>query len=504
MKNKFCVLAILVIVMGFGATNSLGQKTKMKMTTPIPEGIATPDRLETSIGTLTSVDGVPDAETTQKVYDNLDLNRATEAFLNGIPIASMYALKHGLLKHGPANTTAVLFEELMDSKTLWLTPNTTSVYMASWLELGDEPMVIETPPNVLGFINDAWFKYVVDFGNAGPDKGKGGKFLILPPGYEDEVPEGYHIAKTTTFGNWVIWRGFQVDGSPKPAIDVTKKRFRMYPLSKKDSPPKMKFVNISGQFDNTIHRMDYGYWEELNNTIQAEPLEGLDVETRGLLASIGIKKGKDFKPDARMKKILTDAAMIGSVTARALTARPVDQRYYLYPGERVWTNPFIQGRYDFLLDGERLLDSRIYMHFYATGITPAMAVKNVGKGSQYAIAYLDKYGKPLDGSKTYKINLPKDVPAKDFWSFTLYDNQSRGMLQTDQRFPGVDSNTKGLKQNADGSFDVYFGPKAPEGQENNWIQTDQSKGWNTILRLYGPLDAFYDKTWKPGDPELVN
>ena len=113
-------------------------------------------------------------------------------------------------------------------------------------------------------------------------------------------------------------------------------------------------------------------------------------------------------------------------------------------------------------------------------------------------------GKPLDGSKTYKINLPKDVPANDFWSFTLYDNQSRGMLQTDQRFPGVDSNKKGLKQNSDGSFDVYFGPKAPEGQENNWIQTDPSKGWNTILRLYGPLDAFYDKTWKPGDPELVN
>jgi hypothetical protein len=198
----------------------------------------------------------------------------------------------------------------------------------------------------------------------------------------------------------------------------------MYPLSKKDDPPKMTFVNISGKFDNTVHRMDYRYWEEVNATIQAEPLEGLDPETRGLLAAIGIKKGKEFKPDARMKKILTDAAKIGSVTARALTARPVDQRHYLYPGERVWTNPFIQGRYDFLLDGERLLDSRIYMHFYATGITPAMAVKNVGKGSQYTIAYLDKDGKALDGSKTYKINLPKNVPAKDFWSFTLYDNQT--------------------------------------------------------------------------------
>ena len=172
---------------------------KMKMTTPVPEGLATPDTLETSLGTLTSFDGVPDAETTQRVYGNLDLNRATEAFLNCLPIASMNALEKGSLAFGPANTTAVLFEELMDAKALWLTPNTTSVYMTTWMELGDEPMVIETPPNVLGFINDAWFKYVTDFGNAGPDQGQGGKFLILPPGYQGEVPDGYHVARSTTY-----------------------------------------------------------------------------------------------------------------------------------------------------------------------------------------------------------------------------------------------------------------------------------------------------------------
>jgi len=490
-------------LLGVLTTQAWADAPKMKMSTAVPDGIETPNTLETSIGTLTSVDGVPDTATTQKVYDNLDLNRATTAFLDGIPIASMYAMKQGLLKHGPANTTAVLFEELMDSKALWLTPNTTSVYMAAWLQLGDEPMVIETPPNVLGFIDDAWFHYVTDFGNAGPDKGKGGKFLILPPGYEGDVPEGYHVARSATFGNWVIWRGFQVDGSPKPAIAETKKLFRIYPLSQQDTAPKMNFINISGQFDNTIHRMDYGFWEELNATIQAEPLGGLDADLRGLLASIGIKKGQQFKPDARMKGILTDAAAIGSVTARALTARPTDQRHYLYPGEGVWTNPFIQGRFDFLLDGERLIDSRVYMHFYATGITPAMAIKNVGKGSQYAIAYLDKDGNALDGSNTYKIHLPPNVPAKDFWSFTLYDNQTRGMLQTDQRFPGVDNNKPNLKQNEDGSYDVYFSPDPPKGEENNWIQTVPGKGWNVILRLYGPLEPFYDKSWRPSDPELV-
>jgi len=501
MKNIIRTAALLVIVMAFGATSLMGQPPKMKMTTEIPEGIATPDKLETSIGTLTSFDGVPDKNTTQKVYDYLDLQRATHAFLSTLQISSLSAMEKGLLDFGPANTTVLLFEDLMDSKALWLTPNTVSVYMAAWMELGDEPMVLETPPNVLGFINDAWFQYVVDFGNAGPDKGQGGKFLILPPGHKGEVPEGYHVAKSNTNGHWVVWRGFQVDGSTKPAIEATQKNFRMYPLSQSSSPPKMNFINVSGKFHNTIHRMDFGFWEELSETIQAEPIEGLDPEIRGLLASIGILKGSPFAPDERMKEILTEAAKIGSVTARALTARPRDQRHYLYPGERVWTNPFIDGRYDFLIDGARLLDSRIYMHFYATGITPAMAVKNVGKGSQYAIAYLDKEGNALDGRKTYRIRLPKDVPAKDFWSFTLYDNQTRSMLQTDQRFPGLDNNKEGLKQNADGSYDIYFSPEPPQGWESNWIQTVPGKGWNVILRLYGPLKPWFDKTWRPGDPE---
>ena len=516
MKSKYIILIAFLVPVLFSCYQ--GQKDpekaegssdsvtppQMKMTTEIPPGIATPDRLETRIGTLTSFDGVPDKETTQLVYDNLDLQRATQAFLTTLPVASLNAMEKGMLGFGPANTTILIFEELMDSKALWLTPNTVSIYMGCWMELGDEPMVIETPPNVLGFIDDAWFLYVVDFGNAGPDRGQGGKFLILPPGYEDEVPEGYFVAQTNTYGNWVVWRGFQVDGSTKPAIEATKKLFRMYPLSQASNPPEMNFINVSGKFHNTIHRMDFGFWEEVNEVIQSEPINGLEPQVRGLLASIGIEKGKEFNPDPRMKEILTEAAKIGSVTARALTARPKDERMYVYPGERVWTNPFIEGRYDFLKDGVRLLDSRIYMHFYATGITPAMAIRNVGKGSQYLIAYLDENGEALDGSKTYKINLPPNVPAKDFWSFTLYDNQTRAMLQTDQRFPGLDNNQEGLKQNPDGSFDIYFSPESPEGWENNWIQTVPGKTWNTIFRLYGPLGAFYDKTWKPGDPEIVN
>jgi hypothetical protein len=170
------------------------------------------------------------------------------------------------------------------------------------------PMVIETPPNVIGLIDDARFHYVTDFGQVGPDKNKGGKYLFLPPGYKGDIPDGYFVKKPQTFGSWVVWRGSQVNGSTAPSIEATKAKMRVYPLAKKDNSPKMNFVNVSGKNFNTIHPMDYRFWEEVNEVVQREPGEGQDPEILGQLASIGIKKGQPFKPDARMKKILAAAA----------------------------------------------------------------------------------------------------------------------------------------------------------------------------------------------------
>jgi hypothetical protein len=477
---------------------------RMKMATEIPEAIVTPESVETRLGPLKFFDGYPDDATTQKVYDNLDFMRGVNAFLNAMAGASAEAIRTGWRSQGAVNNqTLLIMENLMDSKSLFLTPNTESVYHMAWLDVTDGPLVIETPPNVLGIIDDHWFRYVGDFGNAGPDKGKGGKFLLLPPGYKGAVPKGYTVLRTKTFGNLMFYRGFLDKGSTKTSLENTRKFYKVYSLSDAGNPPPMAFINVSGKAFNTIHANDFHFYEEVNSIVQSEPNEALDPETLGLLAAIGIEKGKKFAPDARMKKTLTEAVAVGNATARALTFRPRLEGVYYYP-DRKWFTSFAGGSYEFLKQpGVRNLDGRVLFHYYATGVTPAMAMKMVGVGSQYAAATTDSKGRPLDGSKTYKIHLPPGIPAKNFWSFVVYDNQTRSMLQTDQQFPSISSLKEGVVVNADTSVDVWFGPTAPKGHESNWVQTVPGKGWNSLLRLYGPGQAWFDKTWKPGDFELV-
>src|SRR5579863_10441690 len=430
---------------------------KMKMTTDIPEAITTPDKVETRIGTLKFFDGFPDDATTQTVYDNLDFQRGVEAFLTAMPGASAEALGDGLKKEGANNQTVLIMETLMDSKSLFLTANSETVYNMMWLDLKDGPLVIETPPNILGIVDDHWFQYVGDIGNAGPDKGKGGKYLLLPPGFKGDIPAGYFVLRSQTFGNIYFWRGFVVNGSTKTAVDNTKQFAKVYRLADINHKPPMQFINVSGKGFNTIHANDFSFYEEVNRIVQEEPGESYHAEVMGTLASIGIIKGKPFAPDERMKKILTEAVAVGNATARALAFRPRNKAAYYYTNS-AWFTPMPGGSYQFFSEpGVRDLDARVMMHYYATGITPAMVVKMVGIGSQYAVATTDAEGKPLDGSRMYKIHLPPNIPAKNFWSFVVYDNQTRSMLQTDSQFPSIGSEDKTVVINPDTSVDVYFG-----------------------------------------------
>lgn len=471
-----------------------------KYKTDIPAAITIPDKIETRLGTLNFKDGFPDDKTIEKVYDNLDFQRGVQTFLNTMPAASLYAMREGLKSVGVNNQSVLVFEDRMDSKTLFLTANTESVYLVGWLDLKNEPIVVETPPNVLGFVNDFWFHYVADMGNAGPDKGKGGKFLFVPPDYKGDIPKGYFVCKSSTYGNWLVIRGFIVNGSTKTAVDNFKSKFKLYPLSKAANPPETTIINASGKYFNIIHSMNYSFFEEVDHVIQEEPNKAIDIETLGLLASIGIEKEKKFAPDDRMKKTLSEAAMVGNATVRALSYKSRIPEFYLFP-DSAWGTSFIGNSYLFEHNGVKLIDPRSMFFFAATGITPAMTIAKVGIGSQYAAAFVDSKKEALDGGKNYKIHLPPGIPAKDFWSFVAYDLQTRSMLQTDEQFPSIGSQNKEIQINPDTSVDVYFGPKAPKGKENNWIQTMPGKNWFTILRLYGPLQSWFDKTWKPGEIE---
>jgi len=491
-------------------TTHAADAPKMKMTTDIPASITTPDSIETRMGTLKFNDGFPDDATVQKVYDNLDFQRGVQAFLTGMPGASLVAMRHALRELGAVNGKVIpVSETLLDSKAIWLTPNADTVYAVNWIDLADGPMVIESPPEALGIFDDAWFHYVADLGLLGPDQGKGGKFLFIPTGYKGEVPKDkkdggeYFVFKSATFGNWYLSRGFLVDGSPEKRADIIKKNTRIYPLSQAANPPQQKFTNFSGVPHNTVHANDFGFYEELNQLVQDEPSEAMDPETMGLLASIGIVKGKKFAPDERMKKILTEAAAVGNATVRAMLMKSRDQRTFYYPNSG-WSNPLLVGTYLFLEQpGVRSLDSRSASYYYFTGSTPGMSMKMIGKGSQYAYTFVDSEGKRLDGGKNYKLHLPPNIPAQRFWAIIVYDTQTRSDLQTDQTYPSVGSQKKDLVINPDTSVDVYFGPTAPKGHEANWIQTIPGKGWNPMLRLYSPLESWFDKTWRPGEVELV-
>jgi hypothetical protein len=497
MKNHFSNLALALLLLALPAQAQVSDKEL--------KSILTPDSVGTSIGTLKFLDGAPTAETAKLVYENLDRMRGVDAFLKGMPAASVNKLIDSSKVLGASKTNqVVIMDKLMDSKPLFLTGNTSTLYALPVLDLkADGPTVVEVPPNMLGAFNDAWFRFVQDVGKAGKDKGKGGKYLVLPPGYKGNIPDGYFVVKPRTYRLWLFMRGNISKGVEVAAKNV-KDNLKVYPLSKKDDPPKMEFISGTGKSFNTIHANDFTFYEHLAHIIDYESDEMLDPELRGLFASIGIEKGKPFKPDARMKKILTDAVAIANATARSIVWYPRVDGALLYPDKKsAWVMAYADRNVFFTDKGAMDSDARSMFHYAYTGVTPAMAKPRVGQGSQYGIAYLDATKKPFDGSKTYKLNIPKNVPVKDFWALTVYDAQTRSQLQTDQPYPSVGSQTKGIKQNSDGSYDVYFGPKPPKGQENNWLQTMPGKSWFTILRMYAPLEPFINGTWRPGEIEVV-
>ena len=507
------------------------------------KSISMPDKISTPIGELEFKDGAPSAQTAQKLYDNLDFLHAQNVFLNTYQGASTYAFHKGFLDIGVEDNSVLIYPTLMDSKSLFLTANADTVYFMFFLNLSKGPMVVEVPPKSLGVFDDMWFHWIIDAGAPGPDRGLGGKYLFLPPDYDGPVPDsGYFVGRSRTTRVLYGGRSFLENNDPKPVVELVKKTLKIYPYTPGGygtsvaallegkikpgpvvvDPPPTKFIDGSGKSFNTVPPRDYTFYEMIDALVQEEPVGCLDPELMGQIASIGIVKDKKFQPDARMKKILTDAAAVANATAQTLNMNPRESEGFAYYPGSGWTNMLFVAGYNFQApppmvtkegikpfpnSGAIALNSRTTMFIAYTLITPAMCMRLTGLGSQYLLATLDADKNYFDGGKTYKITLPPNIPEKNFWSLILYDNQTRSMLQTGQPYPKVGSLSyprPAAVANPDGSTTIYIGPKLPDGvKDGNWMQSVPGKGYFVCLRLYSPLEPFFTKKWRPSEIELV-
>ncbi|MCW1925690.1 DUF1254 domain-containing protein [Luteolibacter arcticus] len=467
----------------------------------------TPHNVKTRADDLNFELGFPTEETTRKVFDELDYQRAVQAYLWAYPAVSFESIRIATKRDlGADLNDLVIADNYADPKGLWLTANDTTIYALANVDLGKAgPLVVEIPPGaIVGLIDDFWQRSIADVGLPGPDGAKGGKFLLLPPGYQGDAPQtGYHVLQGTSNNYNLMVRGI-VQNDDKDAAVANVKQVKVYPLSESANPKPNKFISMSGKVVNTLPPRGMAFWERLSAFINNNPVQARDLFFMGMLKPLGIEKGKEFKPDARQRGILEEAAKMGDAIGRVMLFEGPDRFRQAEPfagSKWHWVfqvNPVQQ------TDAYGQLDERLHYTFGAIYTTPALGVMKAGPGGNYVQAFKDKDGNRLDGGKSYRLHVPASAPAEQFWSLTLYDTATRSMIQN----PGNDaarSSLDKLKTNSDGSLELYFGPagSAPAGLEANWIETVPGKGFYPMMRFYTPKAGLFDGSWKLPDIEIV-
>jgi hypothetical protein len=466
----------------------------------------------------------PTKETAQTLRDELLFQRATQTYLWALPLINTLGMKAGSEKvFGAGYNVLPVWKKRLDAKTLVTTPNSDVIYAMSYVDLGkDGPLVFEAPPNLQGILLDFWQrpipvdggKFFGDVGLPGPDAGKGGKFLLLPPGYKGKIPKGYFVYRSATNNVFIFLRSFYQD--PKnltPAVALVEQS-KIYPLNGKAGAKPMKFPDASGVPVNMLPVSDGSAFDQLKQLVDSEGANLADSDSLGMLAAIGIVKGQPFNPDAHTREILDRAAKTAYKMSRVIGFQEAvgGRDFRVYPDRR-WINPIADGTpanpggpldlsWRRKAGGYLDLDLRIWFFTDYYSISPGMISQIPGKGAKYMIAFTDGEGTPLSGGGNYRVNLPPNIPAGNFWSVTLYEAENASGLANGRPFPSLGLRDKPV-QNADGSTDIFLGPQAPAGKEGNWLATVPGKGYFAILRLYGPTEAAINKSWKPGDIEFV-
>jgi hypothetical protein len=447
--------------------------------------------------------GYPTKETVEKLYDERDFQRATQAYLWALPMVTFGEVEHVLMQPpGAANGDIITLTDFPELSR-FLTANATTPYTLTWLNLEKSgPYVVDLPAGEIGgFVDDLWQRPVTDLGLAGPDKGKGAKYLVLGPGQTaPEGAKGFIVVHSSTVNNLMLVRLLATDAKERQA---TLEKIRLYPLSQQANPPATKVLPLGA--GPVIARAPRGmaYWETLAHLVNAEPVHERDRMMMAMLRPLGIEKGKPFNPDARQKKILTEATLVGEAMAKAndFDKRQMELSHYA-DGSRwdvaLCLNVSQEAKF------YTQLDERAAWTYEASCTSAGMVTKTPGVGSVYLGAYKDKAGDWLDGANTYRLHVPPNAPVKQFWSLTVYDVDTRMLIQNKEQKADRSSRQPDLVKNADGSVDLYVGPKAPEGFEKNWIPSVPGKAWFSYFRLYAPTEAYFDRTWILPDFEKVN
>ncbi|MDD9302681.1 MAG: DUF1254 domain-containing protein [Desulfobacter sp.] len=462
---------------------------------------------ESSIGPVEYIGGYPTKETAKKFYDELDLQRAVEAYLWALPMASYGAMADAHHKFGAGDHAVLMVDKAAESQQLILTANQDTIYLSGVLDLGKGPMVIDVPAGLLGTMNNIWQQPLVDIGGPfSPEQNRGGRFLVLPPGYKGPMPSvAYHLVQSDT--NTVVFylRAIPQSKEDLPRLNKLVRTFRQYRLEEAKNPPEMTFISMIGKKADFLTHEGFEFYKSLARYINDNPPRPQDMAMLGLLETLGIAHGRKFNSDPRMQGILTAAAKRGRAMAEVVSWHPRVPEKDLYPYDKSpWKKIFISEDPSFHASNYLAIDQRTRYGFEAIGTSKSMTIAAPGQGSQYIGVYQDDKGRWLTGDNTFRIHLPKDIPAANFWSLSVYDNHSRSLVQNDQDHATIGT-VHGAEPNADGSFDTYYGPQCPESvPEANWIQTKPGVGFFVYLRLYGPLETYFDKTWRPGDPKLVN
>ena len=501
----FTLLSFLLITNGKAQENvnlfkDAGEKQTEKDFKPAP------DKIETNFGTLNfELEAFPDDATVQKIYDELDLQRATQAYMDFYPALSQYAIVKSQIrdfKFKSSSDIAIAAGPGWLPSEPFLTGNNSTVYAIASLDLKvDGPTVVDIPPGMYGTANDALFKFMVDFGFVGPDKGNGGKYLFLPPGYRDEIPEGFFPIQSASYRIWVMMRGFGEVGLGDQAVAWFKNNLKVYPLA--TGLREGNYSNTTGMGINPLPAEDASVFSDLNEIIQYEPTKLFSPEQLGRLASLGIQKGKTFNPDARMQQIFEQGAKQGVAMSRAIVyaSRDPEIRYW---EDRQWEKMFLHNT-TFERNGVNDIDARTLWHYQAIVVSPNLLSTTPGQGTAYLTAFRDANSTYLDGGKKYKLTVPANAPVKRFWAVTAYDPTTRGLLDAGENTNRSIGSLNKPKENKDGSVDVFFGPEPPKDNKykNNWVPTNPDKGFFVVFRFYGPMEGYINKTWVLNDFELV-